>query len=171
MPEITASVLHHKESLQRSPSIVKTSLRRKKVMQAVQTEQASSDADVACQTYGRNYQELLAEIVEVEYSMFRLENIKNDDEQVLFYTGFPIYSSLMVCYNYLGPSVSCLEYWGCKRRATNIESKKRAGGRCRSLPRLEEFFLVLVRLRLGLFEKDLADRFGISTSTMSFIIK
>ena len=42
-------------------------------------------------------------------------------------------------------------------------------GRNRSLPPLEEFFLVLVRLRLGLFEKDLADRFGISTSSVSRI--
>ena len=34
---------------------------------------------------------------------------------------------------------------------------------------LDEFFLVLVRLRLGLFERDLADRFGVSVSTVSRI--
>ena len=72
----------------------------------------------------------------------------------------------MACYNYLGPSVNCLEYWRSKRTSN---TEKRAGGRCRSLPPLEEFFLVLVRLRLGLFERDLAEHFGVSTSTVSRI--
>ena len=31
------------------------------------------------------------------------------------------------------------------------------------------FFLMFVRLRLGLFERDLADRFGVSVSTVSRI--
>ena len=34
---------------------------------------------------------------------------------------------------------------------------------------MEEFFGVLVRLRLGLLEQDLADRFNLSTSTVSRI--
>ena len=41
----------------------------------------------------------------------------------------------------------------------------------RSLSLLDEFFLVLVRLRLGLLERDLADRFCISESTVSRIYK
>ncbi|CAN7977428.1 unnamed protein product, partial [Ixodes persulcatus] len=40
-------------------------------------------------------------------------------------------------------------------------------GRPRSLPPHDELFLILVRLRLGLFEKDLAFRFGISVGTVS----
>ena len=35
---------------------------------------------------------------------------------------------------------------------------------------MEEFFLVLVRLRLGLMEQDIAYRFNISQSTVSRII-
>ena len=35
------------------------------------------------------------------------------------------------------------------------------------MPPIEEFFLVLVRLCLGLFERDLADRFGILVPTVS----
>ena len=42
-------------------------------------------------------------------------------------------------------------------------------GKKRSLSPLEEFFLVLVRLRLGLFVQDIAYRFGISQSTVSRI--
>ena len=41
------------------------------------------------------------------------------------------------------------------------------GGRKRSPPPLEEFVLTMVRLRLGLFEQDLAYRFGVSQSTVS----
>ena len=44
-------------------------------------------------------------------------------------------------------------------------------GAARSLSLLDECFLVLVRLRLGLLERDLADRFGISESTVSRICK
>ena len=42
-------------------------------------------------------------------------------------------------------------------------------GRPRAFQSTEEFFLVLVRLRLGLLEQDLADRFEISCATVSRI--
>ena len=48
------------------------------------------------------------------------------------------------------------------------ESSKRC--RPRDLLPEDEFFLVLVRLRLGVMEQDLADRFEISQSTTSRII-
>ena len=43
-------------------------------------------------------------------------------------------------------------------------------GRACKLPLIEQYFLTLVRLCLGLFELDLANRFGISQSTVSRII-
>ena len=97
-------------------------------------------------------------------SKFCLENISKDDDKVLFYTGFPNYTALKVCYNYLGPAVDNLTYWGSKR-----DSQSKCHGRNRLLPPIEEFYMVLVRLRLGLFEKDLADRFNVSISTVSRI--
>ena len=45
-----------------------------------------------------------------------------------------------------------------------------SSGQPHKLPPMEEFFLVLVRLRLGLMEQDLACRFGISQSTVSRIM-
>ena len=45
-------------------------------------------------------------------SKFCLENICKDDDKVLFYTGFPNYAALKVCYDYLGPAVDNLIYWG-----------------------------------------------------------
>ena len=43
-------------------------------------------------------------------------------------------------------------------------------GRHHILPPIEEFLLVLIRLRLGLLEQDIAYRFGLSQSTVSRII-
>ena len=48
---------------------------------------------------------------------------------------------------FLGDTSSKLNYWG-----TSSAETKTSKGCKRALPPLEEFFLVLVRLRLGLFE-------------------
>jgi hypothetical protein len=43
---------------------------------------------------------------------FRLSNIKENDEKIRFYTGFSNYFTLEVFYNFLGPAVNSLNYWG-----------------------------------------------------------
>ena len=100
---------------------------------------------------------------------FRLQHISNDDAKVRFYIGFSTISALRTCYDYLGPSVNHLKYWSSSL-VTDESSMKSNTGRKRILPPMEEFFLVLVRLRLGLLEEDLAYRFGVSQSTVSRII-
>ena len=97
---------------------------------------------------------------------FSLVNIADNDKKVSFYTGFPTYTTLMACFKFLGPAVNQLIYWNSKLDDT-CEVKKK--GRPRTLTPIEEFFLVLVRLRLGLLEQDLADRFGLSCATISRI--
>ena len=101
-------------------------------------------------------------------SKFRLENVCEDDNKILFYTGFSDYTTLKVCFNYLGPGVHKLIYWGSK---VDTQSASETHGKSRSLTPMEEFFMILVRLRLGLFEKDLADYFGVSASTVSRICR
>ena len=101
---------------------------------------------------------------QVASSQFRLANISEDNQRILFYTGFPDYATLKACYDYFGPAVNSLNYWG-----SIVQGNSTGRKRTRSLPPLEEFFLVLVRLRLGLFERDLAYRFGVSVSTVSRI--
>ena len=96
-------------------------------------------------------------------SKFCLSNVANNLSQgVFFYTGFPNYESLK--FDFLGPAVNCLVYDPKK------EGEVSKCCRARSLSPEDEFFLVLVRLRLGLMEKDLAYRFKISQSTVSRII-
>ena len=94
-------------------------------------------------------------------SQFQLENICEDDNKIIFYTDFLDYTTLKVCFDYLGPGVHKLIYWGSK---VDIQSAPETYGKSRSLTPMEEFFMILVRLCLGLLEKDLADCFGHSAS-------
>ena len=100
---------------------------------------------------------------------FRLSNMKGDDSKITFHTGFPSYDSLRAFYNFLGPAVYNLCY-SCKNNEDDSEAKLKGRCRPRSLPPLEEFFLTMVRLRLGLMEQDPAYRFGVSQPTVSRII-
>ena len=94
---------------------------------------------------------------------FRLANIKDDDCQVSFYTGFQSYKALEAFYTFLGPAAECLCY-------SNVVVSSKKKRRNRSLPPMEELFLTLIRLRLGLMEQDIAYRFNLSQPTMSRII-
>ena len=101
-------------------------------------------------------------------SLFRLKNIEENDELVKFYTGFPDYATLLAFYEKLLESDAAeMRQWGGKNYKDEYEESKH--GRPCKLPLLEQFFLTLVRLRLGLFELDLANRFGISQATVSRI--
>jgi len=104
-----------------------------------------------------------------EKSLFRLENIKEKDDLVKFYTGFPDYVTLFTFYETLLESdAAVMRQWDGKNSNKNYDESKR--GRPCKLPMLEQFFLTLVRLRLGLLELDLAHRFGISQATVSRIV-
>lgn len=97
---------------------------------------------------------------------FRLDNFKGDNAKIAFHTGFPSYGAFSAFYNFLGPAVNELCY--SSKHKDGQEETKRC--RPRILPPLEEFFLTMVRLRLGLMEQDLAYRFGISQATVSRIV-
>ena len=107
--------------------------------------------------------ELEGELLQIKKCLFRLENIANNDRMITFYTGFPSYTALYTCFKFLGPAVNHLQY--NEGKASGLSSEKRF--RPHVLTPLEEFFLVLTRLRLGLMEQDLAYRFGVSQSTVS----
>ena len=90
---------------------------------------------------------------EADATPFRLEQIKDDDQAVKFYTGFPTFLHLMTCFNFLRPAAFNLCYGATKK---DIPS---TGGRNHCLSSSNEFFLTLCRLRLALREQDLSYRF------------
>ncbi|CAN7998186.1 unnamed protein product [Ixodes hexagonus] len=94
---------------------------------------------------------------------FSIECFKDAPEDVQFYTGLPDYGTFISLLQFVDPGHNGenVKLWST---SYSQDSKQ---GRPRSLPPYDELFLVLVRLRLGLFEKDLAFRFGISVGTVS----
>ena len=92
---------------------------------------------------------------------FRLEQIANDDDLIRFYAGFLSYDVFVAVFEFLGPSVNRLHYWGTS--ATADYRKKKLDPR-------SQFFLTLVGLRLNLRVKDLSVRFSISSSLVSRLV-
>ena len=93
-----------------------------------------------------------------DYSIpLRIEQIQDNCNAIKFYTGFPSFQLLMACFTFLEPAVSMLSY---------EDHVKLTKGKPHKLSPLNEFFLMLCRLRLGLYEQDLAYRFQISQATV-----
>ena len=105
---------------------------------------------------------------------FLLDKIKDDDSAVLFYTGFPNYGALISFYNFIEPKLTKMQYLKGEKllkekQSYQMDDNRNKPGPPRKLSYLDEFLLVLMRLKAGLFVQDLADRCGISTSLMSRI--
>ena len=92
---------------------------------------------------------------------FRVSQIAKDDSLIQFYTGFASYFLFLSFFEFLGPAVYNLKYWGDKDRKTERRRKKVA------LDPINQYFLTFVRLKLNLRVVDLATRFGISSSLVS----
>lgn len=73
-----------------------------------------------------------------------------DDESVKFYTGLPSYAVLMVVFDFVACHVTDHHRW--------------------KMSKFDQFMLVLMKLRLNLFDADLARRFGVSQSTVSKLV-
>ena len=71
---------------------------------------------------------------EANASPFRLEQIKDDDQAVKFYTGFPTFLHLKIYFDFLGPAAFNLCYGATKNDTPS------GGGRS------HEFFLTMCRL-------------------------
>ena len=101
-----------------------------------------------------------------ELASLKRLNFKGRDKEMLFYTGFATWNLFHLFFQSLEVyDVQNLQYIG--RERTFPDGKKR--GPPRVLDPLNEFFLTVIRIRLGLMEADLADRFGVSQSLVSVI--
>ena len=113
--------------------------------------------------------ELNAELSIAKKSLFSIDKLKYDDGAVKFGTGFPNFSSLESDFDYLAPKLDNISYW---RRSKSHDVSKdkhgKSGPKCK-LCYIEEFVLVLMRLKVGLFVNGLADRFCMSSRHVSKI--
>ena len=101
---------------------------------------------------------------------FCIENFRSDSQLFKFYTGLPDYETFTAVFDSFGPAVKNLVYHHSKTNSCNILSHEYVErGSKRSLSPENEFFLVLVRMRLGLLEADIACRASLSTAHVSRI--
>lgn len=75
------------------------------------------------------------------------KELKENSNKLKYYTGLPSYSIFMVIYNFVSPFI-----------ASHGHS---------ALPKLQQFVMVLMKLRLNLGDQGLAYRFGVHQSTIS----
>lgn len=111
----------------------------------------------------------------VEKSTFLLLNCLKSDSQVKFYTGLPSIKLFNLLYRYLYDKVKDMPYWRGRKntvvtrvRKFTCKSPKKGGG-ARALTVKAELLLTLMKIRLGLLNHDIADRFGISDASVSSI--
>ena len=93
------------------------------------------------------YRAVVSEVHYLKTSASVVMSIKDNDAKTKFYTGLPTYHIFMVVFNFLYPFVN---------RPTKLSL-------------MDEFLLVMMKLRLNLLTEDLAHRFGVSISTVSRI--
>ncbi|XP_033745805.1 uncharacterized protein LOC117331295 [Pecten maximus] len=97
-----------------------------------------------------------------------IEDIKNNDDDVMFYTGLPSFPALIMILSRLKTRANNMSYWRGNHSAGEKRyqrSGKQKPGPKRKLRIEDEFLLVMMRLRLGLLLEDLARRFCISVTT------
>jgi len=103
----------------------------------------------------------LEEELHVEH--FGIERFTSDDNNVQFYTGFPSYSSFIAFYRFCEPTAKNMT----SKYYLNSSESMSLAGRPRCMLLIDELFMFLCRLRLGLLEQDLSIRFNCSVSTIS----
>ncbi|XP_026114965.1 uncharacterized protein LOC113093359 [Carassius auratus] len=94
---------------------------------------------------------------------FGLSRFAGSDEDIRFYTRFATYNHLMAFWELIEPATHRMI------RVTNSKVFKEPGN-TRALPAIDEFFLFLMHLALGLKQKDLGHRFQVHQTTVSRII-
>ena len=97
---------------------------------------------------------------EAQHQHFRISQVRDNNKLFRFFTGFASYMHFLALFEFLGPVVNELNYWGSK------ETSRRRHRTCKLDPE-NQMFLTVVKLRLNLKFQDLAFRFGISQAVAS----
>ena len=102
------------------------------------------------------------QIAELRAERFGVNRFGTDDKMFNFYTGFSSIASFKTFYEFCAPSASNMQ------SAYYVTSDTSSlAGRPRGMLLIDELFMFLCRLRVNLFENDLALRFNCHISTVS----
>lgn len=100
----------------------------------------------------RNEMELL-----LQKNIFRIENIKDNNKLLRFYSGFANYNIFTMVLDILGHDAAANLNYHNKDRSKSDLTRNAVPGRTLSIE--NEVLMVLCRLKTGLLEEDLATRF------------
>jgi len=103
---------------------------------------------------------------QLEHVQFDIDKFKTSDKDIQFYTSFENYQVLEAAFNHIENTAMNMTYRNNVKRFEVVKGQRNMG-RPRTLTTFQEFVMVLMRLRLGLKEKDLAHRFLISNTSVS----
>ena len=169
-----------KPSFRKPPTTRPAPAQKQKSTLSSSTLRTTADSDSTensqCQTSESVVEKLKHEIAELKVKVevltaekFCLQRFAGNDDDIRFYTGFPSYATLCSFYEYLGPAVNQLNYWG-----SDFNSDRPAGtdkrGPSRKVQPIDELFITLYRLHCNSLEKDIGDRFTLHPSTVSRIV-
>ena len=108
-----------------------------------------------------------------------MERFGSNDGDIFFYTGFQSRRALLAFWNFIKPCSESLMSWNTARErvkesSTNnvnpfpfLQGQEKQRNRKREIEPIDQLWLFLTRVRLGLFERDLAHGFSVSVSTVS----
>ncbi|CAN7949879.1 unnamed protein product [Ixodes hexagonus] len=100
---------------------------------------------------------------------FGIEKFRECDDDILFYTGLPRYSSFVFLLEFLDPGENGKNIKRHQKASSGGHPSHESRGRRRKVTVENQLFLVLVKLHLGLFHQHLGHLFSVSTSTVSRI--
>ena len=116
-------------------------------------------------------EELENKYVTLESKTFFLERFSNDNQSIMFFTGFKDYQTLKCVYSALQPTAQVMVRWAqVQRHDGHWEDLNGDVFRNESLCLIDQFFMFLCRVRQGYFEQDLAVRFNVSQATVSRVL-
>ncbi|XP_078331887.1 uncharacterized protein LOC144625315 [Crassostrea virginica] len=95
-----------------------------------------------------------------------VERIKDNDGMTKFYTGLPAFAIFLWLFNYLAPKCSRMTYWRGQGQTTSTDRVRMSSS---ILSPIDQLFAVLMRLKVGLYIQDIAERFQISCASFSMI--
>jgi len=107
--------------------------------------------------------------MEAKGQLLSLTAVKDSNVLFCYYTGLPSYDVFSALFSYLSPVAQTMQYVSNTGKVHSTLLYRFKPGPPRKLSLEEEFFVTLVRLRLGLPSKDFAKRIGIAPSTLSVI--
>lgn len=101
--------------------------------------------------------------MKLEVERFGISRFSSDPDLIKFYTGFRSYNEFRGLFLFLEPVAKTM----ASHYYVSATSESSMAGKPRSMLLIDEFFLFLCRLRVGLKTKDLAVRFSTSPSSVS----